>query len=1134
MRMMLSALRAVVSGLQWVSLQVLGFVWRTSSMEQPTVAFQAQSGPNTDETDEGPLLFPTLMKASPVVPAMLFLASAKLSLDFCLKRMVDDQGHILPRAQFYRHCLEFLRTEAAFNLALCLWVDAAEFYRAEGEELPGLPQFLLPTVLIEMALNLMAGIYDLYAANKGPLRSNFLYKLRDILTQTTLPSIAAAPWIYRFSFNILYGQESFANSWLWMTLAGMSIQVPRKIVALSLTRLTEVIDTGCGTNDLETSPVIIDELQTDHEAETTGDECQTDNESIRMDEESLRNSVEEVQPLLSVATQSTCGGYLIAELPWTLLSITTTTVAWNASSWFGAWLYKQLPTDAVDTSALPFLEVAAGATIGVGVTHLFWMFSLLTNGIYPSSQNEIERVESKKAQPSLPSQCPPTPPVIVHKEKWVEQTEEQRKLHCALGISYMTQWYPPNYKHARGLLYKAALSKDGLAWWGLGFLYENGLDVKPSWHAAAFCYDRVDGEYAFIKLVLAVCYIRRLRRGVVSFAQHAVDMILEAIHLKEQPPLHNWPSILSFLERIAGTLEAVSANIILAFTYELGLFGEAIDVDRAKTCYQKVAERAEAWTLYDLGMMYQDVRWKDDIKAQYWLDLCVQRPEQEIESIFWYKRGALYRDSDCVQNYSEAIMCFERAREMGSSVASTALAKMYEMGLGCAIDLERAAQLKEEGDNWDKNRNSGPTHSFLTTEEDLPNKRKSRELNWNALQAGGELIQVQVLYDFSDKCRIDRLCITKGDILDVRIREDNWLYAVNASGVEGMVPRNAIGRLHAKKEMTVESHPVPIVAEEIKETGKLYRDLVSLGLWQQKQVVIKKVSEEASEEEKEDFKEEGLLMGRLDHPNIVKLLALTPDIPPKLIIEYMLYGSLADCLRKDKRAFSDEHRRNMALDIAQALRYLHDNKILHRDVKDENVLVSASSEKTYVAKLADFGIAVQCPGKSTARTSRRIGTLDWLSPELFNTHLFVYSTASDVYAYGILLGVLFTALTADAIRKYLSNPEQSSNVVISDDIFELIQSCCKENPDLRASMKEMVKALEKQLIHLSVSKGEREKEKAEISSSSEEEIAESERSSVFGARNGSPVFLPSPPARVRSESRGLQSRRLSRGSQGSE
>ncbi len=1042
-----SVLSAIASGLQWVGLRVIDVVWGTITTD-PHLA-ESQKGialrdVSTDEPDEGPLLVPTLMRASPAIPFALFAATVKLSQSICSKGIVDSEGTVLPQASFYQQSIDFLRREAAFNLLLGLWVGVAESYRAEEEEIPQFLAFFLMTLALELSLNLSASAYDLYAERNGPLRTNFLTKLKHVVLRSTVPSVITAPLIKSISFDILYSRASTSHPWLWMTLAGASTQVPRQIVALFLPRIVNALLTYCHSKkDNEVSQSEMDD--------------------------------EEQQSLLLAPTQiKGIDDSLIIALPWSLLATMTTTLSWDMASLLCTWTYKELQYDKFDNSSLLFLEMTAGATIGIVAINSA-LAVVMGSRRLRQSQGEIttsevdtprqERNQNKNIPNlNLIDLVPASPHNLSDRRKRATVRDTQRQLQVQLGITLITPQHAFDYNQARKLLYEAAKLGDGLAWCYLGFLYEYGLGVTPSLHAAAFCYDKANGDHAFITLVKGVCYLRRLIIGVVSCYEDAVALLREAVYLSVYCELKNWQDTLEFLDRIANIEEDVSANLILALVYELGLLNVAINPGRANDYYERVSERGESWTQYNLGMVYHHKDWpqRNATKAYHWLCLSVQARHKVKEPLYWYNLGVLYRDGlGTPQNYSQAKLCFEEARKLGSTAACEVLVTMYKEGLGCSQNLAEASKCEEESSVQNNNRRSGVVN-LLSIEEELPIlklQRKSREINFNSMSGYKELVCVKVLCNFYDSERLDRLPIQKGEILKVYIENKNWLYAVNGQGLEGMVPRNALRLLKRENSVSAEVYQklsIELIDEKDISHKKILDDglytRVSQGFWKEQEIVIKEPQEYAPVEEVQAFAEEGILMAGLDHPNIVKLLAFIEVSPPKLVMEYMLFGSIWKHLHSTEPLFPHEKRREIALNIAQALHYLHGIKILHLDVKSPNVLLNP-----LCAKLADFGTAIHCGTKLKAYDSKRIGTEDWLSPELRGkADVYVYTAASDVYAYGVFLWELFTYLKAALVKNYLLNKKQSLVPEIPPDIAKLIHSCCAKNSNGRPILSDVV------------------------------------------------------------------------------
>ncbi len=152
------------------------------------------------------------------------------------------------------------------------------------------------------------------------------------------------------------------------------------------------------------------------------------------------------------------------------------------------------------------------------------------------------------------------------------------------------------------------------------------------------------------------------------------------------------------------------------------------------------------------------------------------------------------------------------------------------------------------------------------------------------------------------------------------------------------------------------------------------------------------------------FRHEGMLLARLDHPNIARLLdAGVSDLgEPYLVLEYV-EGQRMDehcaSARLDLRA-----RIELFLELLGAVAHAHRNLIVHRDIKPANVLVTAAGKP----KLLDFGIGklVHDQEALLTRTGHRILTPQYAAPEQLLGE--PVTTATDIYALGLLLYVLLT------------------------------------------------------------------------------------------------------------------------------
>jgi len=169
-------------------------------------------------------------------------------------------------------------------------------------------------------------------------------------------------------------------------------------------------------------------------------------------------------------------------------------------------------------------------------------------------------------------------------------------------------------------------------------------------------------------------------------------------------------------------------------------------------------------------------------------------------------------------------------------------------------------------------------------------------------------------------------------------------------------------------------------------------------------VAIKELKQEVIQNDPEivrRFQLEGEALRRLNHPNIVKMLA-ADDIGSGhyLVMEYVGGGSLRDVLQKEKK-LSIQRTLYIALDLADALTRAHRLKILHRDIKPGNVLVAEDG----TPRLTDFGMA-RVQDVHVTQSGMIVGTLSYLSPEALQGD--EIDERSDIWAFGVMLYEMLT------------------------------------------------------------------------------------------------------------------------------
>ena len=140
-------------------------------------------------------------------------------------------------------------------------------------------------------------------------------------------------------------------------------------------------------------------------------------------------------------------------------------------------------------------------------------------------------------------------------------------------------------------------------------------------------------------------------------------------------------------------------------------------------------------------------------------------------------------------------------------------------------------------------------------------------------------------------------------------------------------------------------------------------------------------------------------MSKLRHPNIIKFKEIIKDKKNDyyhIIMEYADDGDLNEKIKTRKTFFQEDIILNYFIQICLGLKYIHEHKIIHRDLKTQNIFITKKKE----IKLGDFGIAKNLK-KTLDKAHTIIGTPYYFSPELINNEPYDYKT--DIWSLGIVL-----------------------------------------------------------------------------------------------------------------------------------
>ena len=261
-----------------------------------------------------------------------------------------------------------------------------------------------------------------------------------------------------------------------------------------------------------------------------------------------------------------------------------------------------------------------------------------------------------------------------------------------------------------------------------------------------------------------------------------------------------------------------------------------------------------------------------------------------------------------------------------------------------------------------------------------------------------------------------------------------------------------------------------------------------LGDFRGNKVAIKKMKQTFTKEDQDmgilEFEKEISMLDKFRCDYIIHFYGAV-FIPNKIcmVTEYAPYGSLKDIMFSSKGdeitpcPFSELLKVKFILDAAKAIQYLHDNDILHRDIKPDNFLVVSLEENVPVnCKLTDFGSSRNLNLLMTNLTfTKAVGSPKYMAPEILNRKH--YKKPADIYSLAItMLEIMIwdEAYPKDKFRfpwqiaEYVSKGNRTEYIIYveNEGMNNLITWCWAQNPKERFTIDYIVSVLETQIIKL--------------------------------------------------------------------
>ncbi|PRP86659.1 hypothetical protein PROFUN_05138 [Planoprotostelium fungivorum] len=229
-------------------------------------------------------------------------------------------------------------------------------------------------------------------------------------------------------------------------------------------------------------------------------------------------------------------------------------------------------------------------------------------------------------------------------------------------------------------------------------------------------------------------------------------------------------------------------------------------------------------------------------------------------------------------------------------------------------------------------------------------------------------------------------------------------------------------------------------------SAKVYR-----GRWKGRDVAIKRFNTSSIAWDYHEFHNEITTLSLVQNENLTRMYgACTRESSPFLVSELMAKGTLSEFLVECRQFIDFEGRVSFCLEISKGMEYIHSLKLIHRDLKPQNIMVN----KNLKCKIIDFG----CSKFAEEGLKGGRGTPAWMAPETFKSE--TYTQMVDVYSFAIVMWELWTGVEPFRDLALFDIPVAVGRgvrpEVPSDMNPHYRDRCWDEEPEKRPSFSELV------------------------------------------------------------------------------
>lgn len=222
-----------------------------------------------------------------------------------------------------------------------------------------------------------------------------------------------------------------------------------------------------------------------------------------------------------------------------------------------------------------------------------------------------------------------------------------------------------------------------------------------------------------------------------------------------------------------------------------------------------------------------------------------------------------------------------------------------------------------------------------------------------------------------------------------------------------------------------------------------------------------------SESYKKRFKREGMIIDRLDHPNILKVHERGDENGRLFIVMEYIQGKTLESIIAQKGKLPPAATLHIIIQISDALSQIHARSIIHRDLKPSNIMVMDKNGDPFFVKLLDFGLSKVSYHSRLTTSGGMMGTLGYLAPEQLTDRTF--STASDVYSLGIIFYEMLTGTflfrdeslssVFDRILEGKPVPPRNQADDVLDEVNDLVMLMLDKDPARRPDAQKVFETL---------------------------------------------------------------------------